>query len=741
VKPSLDSSQTIVAGRTVQDLKEYPRMDDHPEAVDRGASVPGWLDRLAAIAWRVLVVIALAGLIVVVATILATVTGAILVGTILAVSFAPALRRLRAHGWSQAMAAAATSVLGIGTIVILAVMLALAFLPNAVDTLRAVDQGIQKLADWSQSAGLPPWLAAVAQAIVAALRVFVSGQVSQLVQPIPSLVTTLILGGFLTFFLLLDGEKAWLWGMRLLQPWRAEAMTQSGTEAMDAIGGYVWSVARIGIIDSLSYLLVMWLLGVSLALPLAALAFLCAFVPYLGRLAAASAILLATLATAGTLAALMALAAIVVVNVFEVRTFGSRGKKSELGVHAGLVLVALPVSAALFGIVGLMAALPLLVFFRIISPTLVRILRPAPGATEPGPHGVPAWLDGVAQWSWRCLVVAGLGWLFFYALGSVPIVVLPAILAVVLAATLYPLVGRLCERGWSRNNAALTVSAGTALVIFGAVALAVASMGAPIRQMLDLASSGAVKGPLGALDVPVLVNAVRAGVSDNLAALLANLAREAFVVLLAALLTFYLMRDGQNIWLALAVRLDPARRAMLEDAGARSIEVLRGYMVGTGALSAFGALSTAALMLVLGLPLAIPIAVLAFFLGYIPYVGGFIATFLAFLVAVAVGEPRDVVIMAIYTVVMNIVQGNVLAPIVYSKAVSLHPAIVLLATPAGSAIAGIFGAFFVVPVLAVVAASWRAVLRVVDPGQLDMDEVDKWEETNDETREEVGATT
>ena len=77
---------------------------------------------------------------------------------------------------------------------------------------------------------------------------------------------------------------------------------------------------------------------------------------------------------------------------------------------------------------------------------------------------------------------------------------------------------------------------------------------------------------------------------------------------------------------------------------------------------------------VLGLPLVLPIAFLSFILGFIPYIGGAIGTMLAFLVAVKVGTTQDIVIMAIWTVVFNIVQGSFIAPIIYGKAVSLHPA-------------------------------------------------------------------
>ena len=69
-------------------------------------------------------------------------------------------------------------------------------------------------------------------------------------------------------------------------------------------------------------------------------------------------------------------------------------------------------------------------------------------------------------------------------------------------------------------------------------------------------------------------------------------------------------------------------------------------------------------------------------------------------------------------------------PLVYGKAVSLHPAIVLLAVPIGNALAGIVGMFLVVPVAGVIATTWRAVLQTIsgdadEPAPLDSTEPDE----------------
>jgi predicted PurR-regulated permease PerM len=151
----------------------------------------------------------------------------------------------------------------------------------------------------------------------------------------------------------------------------------------------------------------------------------------------------------------------------------------------------------------------------------------------------------------------------------------------------------------------------------------------------------------------------------------------------------------------------------VQAAGSRAFDVLGGYMIGTGAISLVGAGSQWLIMVLLGLPLALPVFVLSFFLGFIPYIGSFISTALAFLIAVAVGDTMDIVVMGIWTIVFNLVAGNIVSPIVYGRTVHIHPAIVLVAIPAAAAVAGPLGMFVVVPALGIVSATWRTVLALM----------------------------
>ena len=143
-------------------------------------------------------------------------------------------------------------------------------------------------------------------------------------------------------------------------------------------------------------------------------------------------------------------------------------------------------------------------------------------------------------------------------------------------------------------------------------------------------------------------------------------------------------------------------------------------MIGTGAISLFGAATQFLIMTILGIPLALPLAVLAIFGGFIPYIGSLITTGLAFLVTVAYGTPQDIAIM-----------GD-LHDRVQHRAGQLRGADRLQPgrqPPSGgrpgrpsrpaTRSPGIIGMFLVVPFLGVVAAVWRTVLRVLDTEPVD----------------------
>jgi putative heme transporter len=271
------------------------------------------------------------------------------------------------------------------------------------------------------------------------------------------------------------------------------------------------------------------------------------------------------------------------------------------------------------------------------------------------------------------------------------------------------------RRGRSRAAAAAIATMGLTLIVIVVVAIALIQIAGPLNDAAATAArGGSTVGASGGTATGWIDGAtsqVSAGVVRVVRELGSGLAEFGVVLVLGVLLTFYCLRDGQRVWASKISRVSPWRRREISEAASRSVGVLGGYMAGTAVVSLVGAVSMFAIMAVLGIPYAVPVALLSFFLGFIPYIGGFIATAAAFLITASTGDTTDIVIMLIWTVVFNIVQGNVVSPLVYGRTVDLHPAIVLLAIPAGGQIAGVIGMFLVVPFLGIVSVSWRTVLR------------------------------
>ena len=83
-------------------------------------------------------------------------------------------------------------------------------------------------------------------------------------------------------------------------------------------------------------------------------------------------------------------------------------------------------------------------------------------------------------------------------------------------------------------------------------------------------------------------------------------------------------------------------------------------------------------LLVLGVPLALPLAALTFLGGFVPIVGAFVAGVLAVLVALVSNGLTTALIVLVIVVAVQQVEGNVLQPMLQSRGLRLHAAVVLL---------------------------------------------------------------
>jgi predicted PurR-regulated permease PerM len=678
------------------------------------AIVPSWLQRLAAIGWRVLVTLALVLVIAGVASFLSTVTGAILVGLLIAALVYPLVIRLRTErGWPRGRAAAAASLLAVVLVLLALAAIVVAFIPAVASVLERSGSGLATLTARLTELGAPQGLIDFVNAISAHLQTWLASNIAELVAPIATFVTIMILGGFLTFYLLADGDRGWESTTKNIDDWRARALTARATVALDELSGYLRGTSVMAVTDGVSVAVFLTILGVPFAGPLGVVVFIAGFVPYIGGIFTATVITLITIGTQGFLAAAIFLALVGITNVLERRYLAPRVYGSGARVNPGFALIAIPAAGALFGFVGLFAAVPAIAALQAFAPAIVEVLGTR---TRSAPTNalVPVWLDRMGQFSWRALVVLGLLSVVVVFILQ-PLFSLPLILALIFAVVLRPVVRRARQRGMGKNAAPAVVTVASVVVVVLLLVVTIATMVQSLPDIESTAADGANKLPIGATPGD-LVHVLGGGLVSSFATVVTNLTGLVIALTIALLLTFYFLRDGAEWWSTVLRFVPSDRRDRVGEVGAQSAQTLFSSMVGTAIVSASGGVMQWLTMFILGLPLAFPIGVLSFILGFIPYIGGAIGTLLGFLVAVAVGSTTDIILMAIFTIVFNIVQGNIVTPLVYGKTVSIHPAVVLLAIPAGGAIAGIIGMIMIVPVLGIVAKTWRTVLHLFDAG-------------------------
>jgi predicted PurR-regulated permease PerM len=680
--------------------------------------VPSWLTRTSAIGWRVLVTVAFGALVVAFAIYLSTVTLSILFAVIAVATLGPFNERMRARGWGGAKAAGGSIGAAVLIVVGALLLIGLALIPFLVDLTQYLHHGLERLSTDLASANVPADTAAALAEAVQQIESWLSQQASAIVDSLVEAGTIVMLGLFLTFYLLLDGGKAWDVGLSGLGGWQRDRIRDAGEEAMRRAGAYVRGTAVIASVDAVSSFVVLTLIGVSLAGPLGVLVLAAGFIPYIGGLFVAGILLLAGLALGGLPTGLLLVAIVVVLKVVEQRRLTSYLSSRTLQLHPAVILLALLIGFTMGGLTGMFVAVPTIAVVSAITGAVLDVLGTTGTARVSMRGDIPAWLDRLAQWSWRLLVAVGLVGLVIAILAQFPVVVGPIVVAVTLAATFLPAVAALERRGWTRGRASFVVSVVVWTAVSVVTVLSITALAGSVQDAVQGATTGGsvadeslpegVSGIAGQLS-----ELVGSGILEFLGSIVSSLALALVFFIITALLAYFMLRDGDRGWAWITSHLDGWRRREITLAGDRAVTMLGGYMIATGVLAMFNAVTGFIIMTLLGLPLALPVAILSFFGGFIPYIGQFVTSLIGFLIAVAFGTTQDVIVMGIWTAGLNIVQGSVIAPLVYGRAVSLHPAMVLIVIPAGGELAGVLGMFLAVPLVGIIGAVWRHVLAAI----------------------------
>lgn len=336
-----------------------------------------------------------------------------------------------------------------------------------------------------------------------------------------------------------------------------------------------------------------------------------------------------------------------------------------------------------------------------------------------------------AGWCLRILIISVAAYVGSIAFGKLWAGILPVVLAIIVCTVLWPIVNLLRSKLRFPNALAVTTTMiGFFALIAGVFFLIIPPAVEQSRTLAQQANAGIrqiqrwLQGPPVNLQESQFNDAmnqatqwlqeqsgriaqeVATGASATVSALM--------TLLIMLVLTFFFLKDGER-FLPMLRRVTGRRVGWhLTEALTRSWNTLGGFIRTQAIVSMVDAVFIGGGLLLMGVPLAGPLAVLTFFAGFIPIVGATVAGALAVLIALVGVGFKTALFALILVVAVQQLEGNVLSPWLQARAMNLHPVIILLSVTLGGTIFGIIGAFLAVPVAAVIAVILRYIGDLTD---------------------------
>jgi len=327
---------------------------------------------------------------------------------------------------------------------------------------------------------------------------------------------------------------------------------------------------------------------------------------------------------------------------------------------------------------------------------------------------MPGWYRTAAAASWRFVAIAAAVYLVMYSLVHLRVIVLPIIVALLASTLLLPVTRWLRQHGLpDAAAAALSMLSAFALlaVIFTLIAPSVVDQFGDLRTQAEdgvrQASDQLAQPPfnLSEADLRRRVDKGLEQLRENSGPLARGLQSGAVLLgevitglIVAVLLCFFFLKDGERMWAWLLQLTRRRSRADADEIGTRVYTALSGYVRGIALVGLVDAVLVAIALLIIGVPLVVPLAVVTFFAAFVPLIGAFVAGLLAVLVALVSGGLLDAALVLGAIILVQQVEGHLLYPVLMGRTVHLHPAVIVIALATGGILAGIVGVFLAVPV-------------------------------------------
>jgi predicted PurR-regulated permease PerM len=330
---------------------------------------------------------------------------------------------------------------------------------------------------------------------------------------------------------------------------------------------------------------------------------------------------------------------------------------------------------------------------------------------------------GLRSWLYLGILACALaGLLMISTLSSL---IVPLIVAVVIAMLFYPVVDWMAARSIPRTIGTLVVMIGLLTVVAGSLWLAAYGVISQTDQIAKLVDSGmkAADTWAGQLSLPVgffdwaVTNAlnavpqVLAGVGSFFSSSFSGAIALFVGLFLGAFLLFYLLSDWHGVvnWLAGNIGLEPHLGETVIDNTTQSV---RRYFYALTLSSVVVSITIGGTMALLGLPLAFTIGLVTMVTSYVPYLGAIVSGVFACLVALGSGGVGTAVFVLIIVLLMQNIIQTIIQNRLASSQLSLHPLVTFIVTIVGGTLGGVIGAMLATPATAAVIRALQNIRRL-----------------------------
>jgi len=314
------------------------------------------------------------------------------VALLLAALFQPAAAALRRKGVNKSIAAAIVLIGGLLVVFGGLGLIVQTFIAQLPDLSKQLGQAIDEIQGWlargplhMSQAQLGEYVKRLQEELSKNKGALTSGALSTAVT-VGEMLAGFFVVLFTLFFFLRDGGQIWQFLCRLLPGPARAPIARAGHYSWHTLVSYVRATVLVAFVDAVGIGVGLAVLGVPLALPLAALVFLGAFIPVIGATLSGAVAVLVALVTVGPVKALIVLAIVIAVQQLEGHVLQPLIMGRAVALHPLAVILAIAIGVVAAGIVGGLVAVPLLA----VANTAVRYLaahpsgEPTPDHTAPG---------------------------------------------------------------------------------------------------------------------------------------------------------------------------------------------------------------------------------------------------------------------------------------------------------------------------------------------------------------------